>query len=127
MDARRFRNNSTQRFAEFRWWGCVLLAMFALVQTARGSVGSTAPPEPVRSDGTRVSVAGAACKPTPPSVSIDAAIAAAAWDEAAMRFVSDPLQDSLDLFSSARPVGATRIASAALSDASAGDLRIRTP
>jgi len=36
MNARRFRNDSAQRFAEFRWWGCALLAMFALVQTARG-------------------------------------------------------------------------------------------
>ena len=39
MDARRFRKDSIRRLAEFRWWGCVLLAMFALVQTARGSVG----------------------------------------------------------------------------------------
>ena len=41
MNARRFRNDSARRFAEFRWWGCALLAMFALVQTARGSVGPT--------------------------------------------------------------------------------------
>jgi hypothetical protein len=46
MYARRFRNKSAQRLAEFRWWGCVLLAMFALVQTARGSA---APPELVGS------------------------------------------------------------------------------
>ena len=39
MDARRFRNDSAQRLAEFRWWGSVLLAMFALVQTAPGSGG----------------------------------------------------------------------------------------
>jgi len=38
MNARRFRNDSIRRLAEFRWWGCVLLAMFALVQTAGGSV-----------------------------------------------------------------------------------------
>jgi hypothetical protein len=54
MDARRFRNDSIRRLAEFRWWGCVLLAMFALVQTARGSVGPPTPPDPVRSDGTQV-------------------------------------------------------------------------
>ena len=52
MDTRRFRKDSTRRLAEFRWWGCVLLAMFALVQAARGSVGSTIPSEPVRSDST---------------------------------------------------------------------------
>jgi len=40
MDARRSRNGSAQRLAEFRWWGSVLLAMFALVQTARGAAGS---------------------------------------------------------------------------------------
>lgn len=123
MDARRFRNDSTQRFAEFRWWGCVLLAMFALVQTARGSVWPTASPEPVRSDGTRLPVAGAACEPTRHAVAIDTAIAAAAGDEAEIRFVSDPLQCPLDLFGSARPVGAPRIASAALN----ADLRIQTP
>ena len=39
MDARRSRNGSAQRLAEFRWWGSVLLAMFALVQTARGAAG----------------------------------------------------------------------------------------
>lgn len=124
MDARRFRNDSTQRFAEFRWWGCVFLAMFALVQTARGSVWPTASPEPVRSDGTRLPVAGAACEPTTHAVATDAA---AACGEAEKRFVSDPLQDPLHPFGSARPPGETRIASAALSDAGAGDLRIQTP
>jgi hypothetical protein len=34
MNTRRFRNDSTQRLAEFRWWGCVLLAMFAAVRTS---------------------------------------------------------------------------------------------
>ena len=127
MDARRFRKDSAQRFAEFRWWGCVLLAMFALMQTARGSVRPTAPSEPVRSDRTQFPLAGAACRPTTHAATIDIAIAPASWDEAEMRFVSDPLQCPLDLFGSARPVGATRIASAALSDAGAGDLRIQTP
>jgi hypothetical protein len=60
MNARRSRNDSTQRLAEFRWWGCVLLAMFAVVQTAHESVGSTAPPEPVRSDSTQLPPARAA-------------------------------------------------------------------
>jgi hypothetical protein len=41
--------------------------------------------------------------------------------------VSDPLQAPIDPFGSARPFDATRIASAALSDANAGDLRIQTP
>ena len=32
MDARQFRNYRAQRAAEFRSWGCVLLAMFVLLQ-----------------------------------------------------------------------------------------------
>jgi len=47
MDARRFRKDSAQRLAEFRWWGCVLLAMFALVQLASRPMGSTPSPQPV--------------------------------------------------------------------------------
>jgi hypothetical protein len=38
MNARRLRNDPRYRLAQLRWWGCVLLAMFAVVQTARGSV-----------------------------------------------------------------------------------------
>jgi hypothetical protein len=33
MDARRFRNHRAQPSDNFRWWGCVLLAMFALLQS----------------------------------------------------------------------------------------------
>ena len=43
MDARRFRKDSTRRLAEFRWWGSVLLAMFALVQAARDPFGGAGP------------------------------------------------------------------------------------
>jgi hypothetical protein len=50
MNGRRFRKDAAQRFAEFRWWGCVLLAMFATVQTARGT--SDTPVFPSRSDST---------------------------------------------------------------------------
>lgn len=125
MDTRRFRNDSSQRFAEFRWWGCVLLAMFALVQTARGSVGPTAPPEPVRADSTRIPVAIAACKPTTHALTLEAAFATAAWDEAAA-LISDPLQGPLDLFGSARPMGATRVVSAVLNVADAGASQIQT-
>ena len=125
MDTRRFRNDSSQRFAEFRWWGCVLLAMFSLVQTARGSVGPTAPPEPVRPDNTRLPVASAACQPTTHVVAFDAAFAAAAWDEAAM-LISDPLQDPLNVLGSTRPIGAKRMVSAARNVADAGASQIQT-
>jgi hypothetical protein len=54
MDARRSRNDSMRRLAEFRWWGCVLLTMFALVQTARGSAGAPTPRDPVRSQSNQV-------------------------------------------------------------------------
>ncbi len=50
MNTPRFRHGPTQRLAEVRWWGCVLLAMFAIVQTARGFELATRS-EPVRSDG----------------------------------------------------------------------------
>jgi hypothetical protein len=80
MDTRRFRNDSSQRFAEFRWWGCVLLAMFSLGQTARGSVGPTAPPEPIRSDSSQVPPASAASNPATHVMTINANIPVAAWD-----------------------------------------------
>jgi hypothetical protein len=79
MNARRSRNDSTQRLAEFRWWGCVLLAMFAVVQTARGSVGPTAPPEPIRSDSSQVPLASAASDPAAHVVTNNANIPVAAW------------------------------------------------
>jgi len=55
MNLRRSRNDSTQRLAEFRWWGWALLAMFAVVQTARGAVNT----EPLvrSSDTTRIASA----------------------------------------------------------------------
>jgi len=82
INARRFRKDSAQRFAEFRWWGCVLLAMFATVQTARVSNGPTAVSEPVRSDDTQLRLtADAACKPTRQAVTIDAAPPSAACHE----------------------------------------------
>jgi hypothetical protein len=80
MNARRSRNDSTQLLAEFRWWGCVLLAMFALVQTARGSVGLTAPPEPVRCDITQLPPASAASGPATHVLTTNANIPVAAWD-----------------------------------------------
>jgi hypothetical protein len=78
MNARRSRNDSTRLLAEFRWWGCVLLALFAVVQTARGSVGLTAPSEPVRSDRTPVPLAKVASSPATHVVTINANVAA--WD-----------------------------------------------
>ena len=80
MNARRSRNDSAQRFAEFRWWGCVLLGLFAVVQTARGSVGPTAPPEPNRSDSSQVPPASAASNPATHVMTINANIPVAAWD-----------------------------------------------
>ena len=126
MDARRFRKDSAQRCAEFRWWGCVLLTMFALVQTARGAVGPTRVLEPIQSD-SHLPLASAVCRPATHAVTPNAAIPVAAWDEAEITFMSDPLQGLIDPFGSARPVNATRIASATLNDPSAGDLRIQTP
>ena len=126
MDARRFRKDSAQRYAEFRWWGCVLLTMFVLVQSARGSVGSTILPEPSRSD-SQLSLASAVCKPATHAVNLNAAITVAAWDEGEITFMSDPLQGLLDPFGSARPFNVTRIASATMNDPNAGDLRIQTP
>jgi len=46
------RNDFTRRVAGFRWWGCVLLSMFAVVQTARGAVEPASRPEPARPDNT---------------------------------------------------------------------------
>ena len=46
MKTHRLRSDSTHRLRQLRWWGCVLLAMFAVVQTARGSVEPAARPEP---------------------------------------------------------------------------------
>ena len=80
MNARRSRNDSTQRLAEFRWWGCVLLAIFAVVQTARGSVGLTAPPEPVRSDSTQLPLSTVASSPATHVVTINAKIPVGASD-----------------------------------------------
>jgi hypothetical protein len=57
MNARRSRNDSTQRLAEFRWWGCVLLAMFAVVQAAGGSAEPASRPELVPSDSTLLPLA----------------------------------------------------------------------
>lgn len=127
MDARRFRNDSAQRLAEFRCWGCVLLAMFALVQMARGSVGPTTAPEPNRSDSTQIPLASTLCKPETHSPTINSAIPVVASDEADPALVSNPLQVPIELFGSARPVNAMRTASAALNDVNAGDLPIQTP
>lgn len=125
MNARRFRKDSAQRLAEFRWWGCVLLAMFALVQAARGSVGSITPSEPVRSDSTHP-LASAVCEPKTHAVVINVATAAPASDEAELPLISNPLEAPRDQFGGARP-NAIRIASAALNDVNAGDLPIQTP
>jgi hypothetical protein len=80
MNARRSRNDSAQRLAEFRWWGCVLLALFAVVQTARGFVGPSAPAEPVRSDGTQLPRASVASGPATHVVTINTNIPVAARD-----------------------------------------------
>jgi hypothetical protein len=80
MNARRSQNDSTQLLAEFRWWGCVLLAMFALVQTVRGPVRLTAPPEPVRGDITQLPPASAASGPATHVLTINANIPVTAWD-----------------------------------------------
>jgi hypothetical protein len=80
MNARRSRNDSAQRLAEFRWWGCVLLALFAVVQTARGSVGLAASSEPVRSDSTQLPLARVASSPATHVVTINANIPVAARD-----------------------------------------------
>jgi hypothetical protein len=83
MNARRFRKEHTQRFAEFRWWGCVLLGMFAIVQTARVSNGPTAVSAPVQSDIAQLRrAANVACQPTRQAVTIDAATPIAACQEA---------------------------------------------
>jgi hypothetical protein len=78
MNAPRSRNDSTQRLAEFRWWGCVLLALSAVVQTARGSIGLTAPSEPVRSDSTRPPSEGSS--PATHVAAINANIPVAGWE-----------------------------------------------
>ncbi len=57
MNARRFRKDSTQRLADFRWWGCVLLAMFTVAQTPRVSVEPAPRPESVRSDSSQLPLA----------------------------------------------------------------------
>jgi hypothetical protein len=126
MDARRSRNDPAQRVAEFRWWGCVLLAMFALVQTARGTAGLTAPPEAVRSDHPQSTPVRAVGTPSGHTVTLTATLAHAAWDAAEVRFASQPLQGPLHLFGSASPVGARSAAAAALSG-DAGALQIQTP
>jgi len=82
MNARRSRNDSAQRFAEFRWWGCVLLALFAVVQAARGSLGPSAYSESIRSDSAQDPFASAASNPAPQVVAIDTDISVAAWREA---------------------------------------------
>ena len=74
------RNDFTQRLAEFRWWGCVLLTMFAVVQTARGSVG---PPKPAQSDSTQLLQSRAAFDLPTHRVTIDAAIRVTASGRAA--------------------------------------------
>jgi hypothetical protein len=90
MNARRSRNDSAQRFAEFRWWGCVLLSLFAVVQTARGSVRPTALPEPIRSESSQVLPARAASNPATHVMRINANIPVAAWDGAAEK----PMQEN---------------------------------
>jgi hypothetical protein len=83
MNARRFRKDSTQRLTEFRWWGCVLLAMFAVVQTARGSTAPPPCPEPIRSCGTQLPPGSVAASDRGTYVvSVDASISVAAWDQA---------------------------------------------
>ena len=67
------RNDFTQRRAEFRWWGCVLLAMFVVVQAAHGSVE---PPKAAPSDSTRLLQTSAAFDPSKHRVTIHAAIPA---------------------------------------------------
>ena len=124
MDARRSRNNSTQRLAEFRWLGCVLLAMFALIQAARGSVGLTTPPEPLRSHSTQLTRASAVCKPKMHALSISAAIAVPAWGEAELTLMSNPLQAPKDQFDGAKPFNAVRITFAAPNYVNGGDLPI---
>ena len=74
------RNDFTQRLAEFGWWGCVLLSMFAVVQTARGSVERSAP---ARSDSTQLTQTSAAFDASPHQVTIRAAIPITARDQAA--------------------------------------------
>jgi hypothetical protein len=82
MNARRSRNDPTQRLAEFRWWGSVLLAMFAVIQTARGSAESAPRSKPVPSDSTPFLQAHAAFRRAPQAVTLDAPIPLAAGEHA---------------------------------------------
>ena len=86
------RKDLIRRIAEFRWWGCVLLAMFVLVQTARG-----------------------------PDLGSMAQLTAPLPSDRTLPFVSDPLQAPMDLFGSAGPLDVVRIAPAAPNNALAGD------
>jgi hypothetical protein len=82
MNARRSRNDPKQRLADFRWWGCVLLAMFAVIQTARGSAESALRSKPVASDSTPLVLAHAAISPAPHVVTLNAMIPLAAGEHA---------------------------------------------
>ena len=79
MNARRSRIDSTQRLADFRRWGCVVLAMFAVVQAARGYIVPTAPPVPVSCDNTHFPLASIASIPAAHVVSINANTAVATF------------------------------------------------
>jgi len=91
------RKEFIRRVAEFRWWGCVLLAMFVVVQTARGT-----------------------------DLSSTARLTAPLPSDRTLPFVSDPLQAPI-VFGSARPLDVARTAPAAPNNALTGDPQIQTP
>lgn len=109
MKTRRHRNDSAHRLAELRWRGCVLLAMFAIVHTID-------PPAHAVSIHPAGVIAGR-----------DKPIARDNLTSAHWARGSDPSNLTPNLFSRAGPFAATPGASAAVSDAKAGDVPIQTP
>ena len=119
MNARRFRHDSDQRLAETRWWGCVLLAMFALVQTARGPVESRPPLEPARAESARPS------SKVMWTNAVDTLGISKREHDALL--LDAPYSWSDAVFGGTSPFDAARIGSAALADDSTGALGIQTP
>jgi hypothetical protein len=119
MNPRRFRHDSTQRLAEARWWGCVLLAMFALVQTARGPVESRPPLEHARAESAR---------PSSKVMWTNAADTLRVSKRERNPLLLDaPYNWNDAVFGGTSPFDAARIRSAALADYSTGALGIQTP
>jgi len=82
MNARRSRNDPAQRLAEFRWWGSVLLAMFVVIQTARGFAEAAPRSKPLPPDTTPFLLAHAAFAPGPQAVTLDVPIPLVAGEHA---------------------------------------------